>query len=293
MTESSNDIKKVFFDQNVFADLAGRIQDSAEYLCKIRNSIKQGQLIIVPAVELFDELVPVSQSNEQQFQIRWRLIQELVDWSYALKPANEILKDDILSFADTGKPDTPFATEKWKDYGIVKTLAEMKEPPSDTGLLQELSPKIHQFKRCFTSLINRAGKNHHEQIIVPRNFTFLQYWQETLACSDYKKSFPQLMISDLADRLEVGDSCRERGLLNLLSFPTVLLPVGYWAYSWFNQVVKGCKEKSSVALDFRLCVLAGAVGFLVTGDKGLTDAIKKIPGHNVKPLNLDELIHGL
>jgi len=126
-----------------------------------------------------------------------------------------------------------------------------------------------------------------------KDFTFAQYWQETLNFSDYRKSLPQLILSDLADKLGVGDSCRTKGLVNLLAFPTILLPIGYWTHSWFGQVTKGSKEKSSVAFDFRYCILAGAVGCFVTRDEDLTDAIKEIPGHNVTVFSMPELIHEL
>lgn len=288
----SNSVKKVFLDQNVFADLAGRVQNAAEYLSKIRGSIEKGQLIVVPSVELFDELVPLSQSDEHHFQKRWRLIQELVDWSHPLKPATDILTDDILAFADRGKPDNPFAASEWNGYCAIKTLASMKEPPS-ANQLQKLPLQLHLFKGCFTSLVNRVGKNCYGKTKYPKDFTFAQYWQGTLNCSDYRKSFPQLMLSDLADELGVGDICRTKALANLLSFPTILLPIGYWTHSWFRQVTKGSKEQSSVAFDFRHCILAGAVGCFVTGDKGLTDAIKEIPGHNVTVLSLPSLIQEL
>ena len=93
--------------------------------------------------------------------------------------------------------------------------------------------------------------------------------------------------------LGAGDSCRAKGLVNLLSLPTILLPIGYWAHSWFRQVIKGSKEKSSVAFDFRHCILAGAVGCFVTGDEGLADAIEDIPGHDVKVFSLATLIQEL
>ena len=288
----SNSASKVFLDQNLFADLAGRVPNAGQYLSKIKASIEKGKLIIVPSVELFDELIPLSQSDEHQFQARWRLIQELVDWSYALKPANDILIDDILNFAKYEKQDNPFAASELNAFSAIKTLAGMKEPPS-TNELQNLTLQLHQFKGNFTSLINRIGKNCYGKTKYPKDFTFAQYWQETLNCSDYRKSFPQLMLSDLADKLAVGDICRTKGLVNLLSLPTILLPIGYWTYSWFCQVTKGSKEKSSVAFDFRHCTLAGAVGCFVTSDKDLTDSIKEIPGHNVTVFSMPELIHEL
>lgn len=47
---------KVYLDQNVFADLDGRVPNAAVYVNKLRDSIQQGQIIIVPGVELFEEL---------------------------------------------------------------------------------------------------------------------------------------------------------------------------------------------------------------------------------------------
>jgi len=165
----SNSVRKVFLDQNIFADLAGRLQNAAQYLSKIEASIEKGQLIIVPSVELFDELIPLSQSDEYQFRKRWRLIQELVNWSHALKPANEILTEDILNFANYGKQDNPFASSEWNGYCAIKILASMKEPPS-TNELQNLTLLLYQFKGSFTSLIDRVGKNCYGKTKYPKDF---------------------------------------------------------------------------------------------------------------------------
>ncbi len=58
----------------------------------------------------------------------------------------------------------------------------------------------------------------------------------------------------------------------------------------FDQITKGRIGRPSVAIDFLHCILAAAVGTFVTGDADLRDTIQEIPGHDIKVMNLPELV---
>lgn len=283
--------KKVCFDNNVYADLAlHRIAGADNMIGKLKESVAARTLLITPSLEVFDELVPVAHLDEEQFRKRWKLMYELVDWSHSLKPANELLKDDFIGFANTGMADNPYVTRKLPYYEAIENLANMTEPPSPTKL-GGLARQTHDFKGEFAGLINQAGNHWHGKNNVPATYTFAQYWSESMGPdTDESTSFPKAIVGSLAESLRVGQKCRERGLDKLLLLPSVRLPVGYWAHSWFDQVARGRKEKPSVAFDFRHCILAGAVGTFVTRDAALRTAIEEIPGHDVQVMSLPELI---
>ena len=283
--------KRVYFDSNVYADLAlCRIPDADKLLSLIRKAVTDKRLVVVPSIEVFGELVPVSQVDEMEFRKRWRLMHELGDWSHTLKPANELLKDDFISFARTGHADNPYVTREVPYYGAIATLASMTTPPSPMELKQ-LTQQAYDHKGGFADVINQAGKDWHGKRPFPPSFTFAQFWLDSIAIStDESNSFPKMMVNALAESLGIGEQCRAQGLGKLLLLPTVLLPIGYWTYSWHRQVTRGSVEKPSFAFDFRHCTLAGAAGIFVTGDKVLRNAIKEIPGHNVQAMSLPELV---
>jgi hypothetical protein len=283
--------EKVYFDNNVYADLAlRRIPSDDRALRKIREAVADKRIVIVPSLEIFDELVPVSQSDIRQFKRRWRLIYKLVDWCNAIKPANELLKDDFISFANTGQADNPYLTGKESYYEAFENLANMTEPPSPAEL-QRVAQQVDISKGTFADVINLAGKKWNGKKNFSPDDTFTRYWLESTGPNtDESNSFAKRFVNDLAESVGVGEACRAQGLNKLLLLPTILLPVGYWIHSWFDQITKGRIEKPSVAIDFLHCILAAAVGTFVTGDADFRDTIQEIPGHDIKVMNLPELV---
>jgi hypothetical protein len=259
-------------------------------LNKIRILIGLKKLTIIPSVEIFAELIPVSQIDERQYKRRWRQMHRLVNWSKAIKPAAELLKDDFISFANTGHASNPYLTGRGPYYKAFKNLIDMTEPssPEDEELKQVVEQELKS-KSEFASVINSAGNDWHGNVKFPKTYTFEQYWTETMGVgSDEANCFPKKMANDLAESLGVGEACRKRGLDKLLSIPTILITIGFWTHSWFDQVIKGSNEKTSVDLDFRHSTIAAAVGTFVTGDIKLRDRILAIPGHNIRVYSLQE-----
>jgi|GEM_PF-5173080 len=287
-------VMKLYFDNNVFADLAfRRIPDADESLHKINKAVNSKMIMIVPSLEIFEELIPVSQKDENQFKKRWQSMHKLVNWSNTLKYANELLKDDFVCFANTGQADNPYITRKTPYYEAIDNLANMTEPPS-SDTLQQITQQIYIAKGNFAYVINQAGKDWYGKVIFPKNDNFERYWSETMGPNtDEFTSYPKMMVNYLAESLGIAEACQARGLDQLLSLPTVLLSIGYWAHSWFDQVTKGRKEKPSAEYDFRHCILAAAVGTFVTGDSDLCHTIREIPGHKVNVRSLSELISTL
>jgi len=281
---------KVYFDNNIIADLAEDRNGNIKLLAPLQQAISDGKIIVVPSLELVEEIISLAKVDVSIYQKRWDLLHQLVSWDHMLKQASDILRDDIICFVKNGHPDNPYITHQTPYYGIIERMKQMTEPPMGSDI-EQLCAEIHTSKGAFRDVIMSAGKDWHSKVELPADFTFLQYWAESRANEvNLSTSFPYIMLNKLAKSIGVDFSNNDDGLVKLLEQPTILCPIGYWAHSWFEQVTKGRKEKPSVTHDFRHCTLAAAVGTFVTRDAQLFQAMREIAGYRVSTMSLSALI---
>ncbi len=119
----------VLFDNNVFADIAENRNNSRTHLSIIKRAISNNMIIIPASVEVLNEIVPCY--NREDFEKRWSLFFELVDWGYILKPSNELLMDEIKSIARDGTNANPFINSQYPYYDIIAGIFTSGRPPSD------------------------------------------------------------------------------------------------------------------------------------------------------------------
>jgi len=285
----SNTTIKVLFDNNIYADISENRRDSAKHLDVIEKAIAKGIIIIPVSMEIINEIALISHSNRDKFERRWSLLYKLVDWNYCLKVATDLLNDEIKSFAKKGVQTNPFINKEYHLYKIINEFSDMVDPPSN-DVLEEFANSEYDSKGAFQDIFNIFGDQWQNHIVSPSGFTFQQWWGNLLDEPRLDKSFPKKLLFHLADSINRGYTCRSRGIENLLNYPTILLPMGFWTRSAYDQIVNKRREKPGVGYDFKHTIHAGAIGQIVTGDKVLLRTLREIPGHDVKAFTLDEFI---
>ena len=287
----------VYFDNCILAYLNGGNPkyDSKRILEKIEKAKVGNRIDIIISMEVIEELMGRFESNREEYSERWALMHRLADWSRVPKYHCDLLEDDIVSFAQKGKPDSPFVRLGQCNYSLVQKLAGMAEAPCDS-----MAEKVCQgLEKSGTGLdFLKLGKMDD----------LVQEWREDQKKEGAQgieeqwksvwKTEPNLvqrnavqhMAGGWADYFSVGRECRERGLDKLVELPTVRVAVGYIFYKWKAGLPeKGPqKVKRNDYYDFRHAIHAGAIGTLVTDDKKLTEAMKQIPGHSIQVYTLEE-----
>lgn len=276
-----------YFETNVFRDLAENRGGAADKkLPVLKKNISKDRIVIVPSFEVFEELVSVLKLDPDLSKKFCRFYDNLVNWEYCLKTMDQILADDITSFANTGKAACHFKPVDESSKFIQSIRSNKYVLPKK--LLRDLSKKSDIQKDNFVTKVlsipnkfqcrgtkNSSSKKEYEK-------EFLSFWQPKGYAEKAAESF-------VKDSIELS-KIRTRGLGKFIKLPTVRLTVGYILHSKYRQVADKAVCKKSDFYDFRHAVVAGAVGNIVTEDKKLRNAINHIPDHNVKVWSLEEFI---
>lgn len=279
-----------YFDTNVFRDLAeNRSGGADEALLLLRESISQGGVVVVPSFEVFEELVSVLKLDPALSKKFCRLYDNLVDWDYSLKPMDQILADDIKSFADTGKAASPFNPIDESSPFIQSIRADEYVLPEE--LLKDLIHKGTTQKKTFVeNVLNvsdqfKAEPKRKSSGEKDYDGEFLGFWEPR----GYAEKVAEMLVRNKNDLSKV----RVRGLTEFIKLPTIRLAVGYILHSKYKQVAHRAVCKDSDFYDFRQAVIAGAVANIVTQDRKLREAIHHVPSHSVRAWTLNQFITAL
>lgn len=277
----------VYFDTNIFRNLAENRKGKADKkLTVLKKNISQGRIVIVPSFEVFEELVSVLKLDTALSKKFCQLYDNLVNWDYCLKPMEEILADDITSFANTGTAACPFNPVDESSPFIQSIRVNRYMLPKE--LLEDLITKGTNQKNTFVKNV----LNVSEQFKPKRNkktFSKKQYEKEFLSLWDpggYAEKAAEMLVRDNRELAKI----RARGLAQFIKLPVLRLAVGYILHSKYKQVTDGAVCRNSDFYDFRHTIIAGAVGNIVTEDRKLRNAINHVPDHNISVWTLDKFI---
>ncbi len=277
----------VYFDTNAFRDFAeSRHGATGQKIALLRKRISEEKLVIAPSFEVFEELVSVLKLDAEGSKRFCHLYDNLADWEYSLKPMDEILANDITSFAYTGKAACPFNPIDESSPFIQSIRANEYVLPLDLlkDLIDKESHQKNTFVRNVLNISERFKPKSGTKASQKKDYEqeFRSFWEPR----GYAENLAEMLVRDNRELNKI----RARGLAEFLMLPTIRLAVGYILHSKYKQVADGAIPEESDAYDFRHAVIAGAVGNIVTNDNKLRNAIHHIPGHNVRIWSLEEFI---
>lgn len=283
----NNNSLTVYFETNVFRDLAENREGAADKkLPVLKKNISKDRIVIVPSFEVFEELVSVLRLDPALSKKFSQLYDNLVDWDHCLKPMDQILVDDIISFANTGTATCPFNPVDESSPFIQSIRANRYVLPKELlkGLIDKGMVQKQTFVKNVLSVSDQFKPKRNKKGSSKKEYEkeFLSFWQPR----GYAEKVAEMFVRDNSELAEI----QARGLGEFIKLPTIRLAVGYILHSKYKQVADGAVCKRSDFYDFRHTVIAGAVGNIVTEDKKLCNAIHHIPDHNVKVWSLDEFI---
>jgi hypothetical protein len=282
----------VYFDTNIVRDLAERrIADATQKLAFLKEKACHNRLTICPSIDVFSELAFVLVNDQpQKFGKLVKSYRSLVNWDYMLKPHNEMLNDDIVSFANQGKRANPFMRSDNKCYWFVEKMKAGDTVFSESRLRELAQEEMDRRPRFLQRVLAPHQKTRLDEIRARIRNTKADEEKEWEGLWK-PNSAAEIIISAFAERHQgILEKCQERGLQLLLSIPTIRLFIGYILHNWHRQVVTESNPREGDVGDFSHAICAGAVGQIVTSDKRLRQAIKHIPNHSIRACTLDELI---
>ncbi len=274
----------VHFDTNIVRDLAEIRLPRAEHQTNIiRELIEKGKLIIAPSFEVLYEILSAPDlCNAKQIR-NAQFYEGIVDWSYALKPSNQMFQEDIISLASKGGPSTPFCAIDGNQSGFIQSIRKGDGIFPDHEWEKVVKKSRRQNERfvnvLFNNFVKKLSPKGKKDLRKHPQKTWQKWWEYG--------GLAEILADSFGNKLQVQTK------YSLLTLPTVRAAVGYILHTWYRQIIDCGRLKPTTHYDFRNAVLAGGVGSIITQDKKLRKAINHIPNLNVNTWTLGEFISSI
>jgi len=269
-----------FLDTNVVRDLAEeRTSRSQQDLAELRGLIESARTIVAPSFEVLDELLSSPDLAEADQLANAQFYDSMVDWHFTLKPSDQMLQDDVISLARNGGPAAPYCAVDAQQSGFIQAIRQGRSilPLQTLRAIRDRTRKQNArfVKAVFTNFDRRLPDHGRQQLRSQRETTWNSWWRD------------QGLADLIARDLDVNDSVPQQ--VSLLTLPSVRMAVGYILDTWYHQVVGSRQVNPTQHHDFRIAVLGGGVGRIVTHDRRLRKAIEHIP-QSVPALTIQDLL---
>ncbi|MBN2211177.1 MAG: hypothetical protein JW709_07250 [Sedimentisphaerales bacterium] len=269
-----------YIDHNVFVNLV-------EYRCGVTKKVRDNLLrltdkgIIKLAIsgELLQETLQVLYTSDvPQLKDRLIFLKELGSYIQITKDHGAIFKDDIISFADTGKPSLPYL------------------PNSEEIIQQFMGDLSNEDINWINDEVKNWKDDFYKEMFPPINewAKGVEGWDNP-SWNDYWKEgqFVEFLGERWAKEYGILERCLDRGLDQLKTIPSILMATGYWAWNLYRIATCNAKVKSSSSFDYTHAIIGAAVGSIVTNDKDLIRAFADIPDHTTHVLPFKEWLRKL
>ena len=272
-----------YLDTNVFDHLYKKVGCTSADIAGLRKAIYGRDLSIPLGIQVVEELLLNRKASPQELVARVKLTLSLASMRRMVKPCDQLIADDIRSYAATGEPDRPLVNVQIQN-AITQGIAELIESDGEE-FSEEIAAALEDTKRRKERFVQGMKVSLREiaslVAAVPANIGFDDYFQIAA---------PQI-AERLAQRAGVLEACRERGIEGLLKIRSVRAAIGVALSFDYGQSFEGWAPASGDAIDFLHAPSAAASAeVFVSDDTRLREALKRIPLDNLRIMNLAEFL---
>ncbi|HEY1851846.1 MAG TPA: hypothetical protein VGG60_12525 [Candidatus Binataceae bacterium] len=271
-----------YLDTNLFDHLYKKIGCTAADIADLRKAVYGRDLSIPLGIHVLEELLLNQRASPQELVARIKLTLSIASIRRMVKPCDQLIADDIRSYAAAGEADRPLVNVQIQN-AITQGIAELIESDGEE-FSEEIADALQDTKRRKDRFVN--GMNVALQEIAsltapaPANIGFAEY---------FVRSGPQA-AELMANRVGVLDACRDRGIVGLLEIRSVRALVGSALSFIYGQTLAG-EPSSADPIDFvHLPSAAATAEVFVSNDTRLREAVARIPFENLRIMNLAEFL---
>lgn len=281
-------VKTIYFDTNVFNDIYKRRNNvTSANESALRYAIQDGRISIVLSILNFEEKLCAFNYSPDITLAECKFMQALVDWDKFVKVPEQLLEDDIRSYAQSGSQSSPFMINSRRKSQVCELLNSGREHIAqflrETNFLQEVEDRKRNFQTAMTAARDQALC--HLGGIRASDMSFSRYWNINA----------ERLAQALVRSPDMLAACQERGIDGLLDIRSVRLCVGSNLSLVYAQDFEGrqpeAKRAKGDAWDLRHAVVASAADMFVTHDRAFADLIKRIPIGSFEVLHLHDLLN--
>lgn len=272
-----------YLDSNAFDHLYKRIGCTSAHIAQLRKAIYGHGLSMPIGIHVLEEILLNKQASPQELAARVKLTLSLASIRRMVKPCDQLVADDIRSYAATGQPDRPLADTHIQN-AITQGVAELIESDGEefSEEIAEALEETEQRKQRFLQNIRDAQQQLAALVeTLPARISFHDYFQRVAGATAER----------FAHRAGVLDACRERGIPGLLKIKSVRAAVGVALSFAYGQTFEGWPIPAEGAVDILHVPSAAATAeIFVTDDSRLRAALERVGLDDLRVMNLAEFL---
>jgi hypothetical protein len=281
---------RVYFDKNVLSHLLTSQRGGPE-AHGITNSdwkdlfdaVGAGRILnLLGVMHLQEAVYSLRAKSPQVAEEEKRLIHDLMYTEEIIKFPDDLLKDDILSYAQGGGPTHP----------LMPNTIDLDRLFSDSGDIEERRQALDETTDYNTEFLDETrGANSNDRPIVVADFGGKQP-----SFKDFYNKRIDRTVSELVERAEqetgqegLFEICKKRGIGGLVEFKSIAMAAGaslsYQYARLFNEISQNRKAREGDASDLNHALLASAADVFITHDKDFAFWISRVPNTRVEVLD--------
>ncbi len=272
-----------YLDTNVFDHLYRKIGCTSADIAELRKAIYGRGLSMPIGIHVLEELLLNRRASPQELVARVKLTLSLASIRRMVKPCDQLIADDIRSYAATGAPDRPLVGAQIQNaltQGIAELIESDGEEFSEEMLaaLEETRQRKERFLQAM-KISQQRGTALIEKL--PSRISFEDYFQLTAVPRAEK----------FAQRIGVLEACRERGIDGLLKIRSVRAAIGIAQSFIYGLTFNGWAPSRSDSIDLLHVPSAAATAeIFVTNDRRLREAVERVALDGLRVLSLGEFL---
>ena len=192
-----------YLDTHVFDHLYTKVGCTSADIADLRKAIYGRGLSIILGIHVLEEILLNRRASPQELVARVKLTLSLASIRRIVKPCDQLLADDIRSYAAHGAPARPFVDVQIQN-AITQGIGELIESDGEefSEELAEALADTNRRKERFVQGMNVTLREVSPPVeTVPANLPF----------DDFFKLTALQMAAAFAQRAGVLDDCRDRG----------------------------------------------------------------------------------
>jgi hypothetical protein len=272
-----------YLDTNVFDHLYKKIGCTSANIAELRKAIYGRSLSMPIGIHVLEEILLNRRASPQELVARVKLTLSLASIRRMVKPCDQLIADDIRSYAATGQPDRPLVSVQIQN-AITQGIAELIESDGEefSEEIAEALDETRQRKEHFLQGMRVAQQQLTALVeTLPARMSFEDYFQRAAG----------MTVERFAQRAGVLEGCRERGIAGLLKIRSVRAAVGIALSYIYGQIFEGWATAPSDSIDLLHGPSAAATAeIFVTNDHRLRAAIERVALEDLRVMNLAEFL---
>jgi hypothetical protein len=272
-----------YLDTNVFDHLYRKVGCTSADIADLRKAIYGRGLSITPGIHVLEEMLLNRRASPQELVARLKLTLSLASIRRMVKPCDQLLADDIRSYAAHGTPARPFVDVQIQN-AITQGIAELIESDGEEfsdEIVEALADTKRRKERFVQGMNATLREVSSSAETVPADILFDDY---------FKLTAPRIAAA-FAQRAGVLEDCRDRGIDGLLEIRSVRSAIGIALSYTYGQSFESSTPALGDSIDyFHAPAAAATAEVFVSNDSHLRDALASIGLDNFRIMNLTKFL---